>query len=91
MILDARLGGRVPERFTDLAVQRCDKEMSELSSQLPQTSRYDKARTAVVRLNGLIAAAHDEIGLGRFEQAHQHLVELHRYEAEQRMTSGAAG
>ncbi|MBX5230036.1 hypothetical protein HJC06_27080 [Rhizobium sp. NLR9b] len=91
MILDARLGGRVPEGFTDLAVQRCHREISHLSSQLPQTPRYDQARAAVVRLNGLIAVAHDEIGHGRFEQAHQNLVELHRYEVDQRKLPGAGG
>ena len=91
MILDARLGARVPEGFTDLAVERCQKEISDLSSQLPQTSRYDQARAAAARFNGLIAAAHDEIRHGRFEQGQQHLVELHRHEAEQRATSGAAG
>ncbi|EJC83241.1 hypothetical protein Rleg4DRAFT_7038 [Rhizobium leguminosarum bv. trifolii WSM2297] len=91
MILEARLGGRVPEGFTDLAVQRCHREILHLSSQLPQTSRYDQARAAVVRLNGLIATAHDEIGHGRFEEGHQNLVELHRYEAEQLMLSGAGG
>ncbi|QKK26699.1 hypothetical protein [Rhizobium hidalgonense] len=91
MILDARLGGRVPEGFTDLAVQRCHREILQLSSQLPQTSRYDEARAAVVRLNGLIAAAHDEIGQGRFDQAHQDLVELHSYEVDQRILLGAGG
>jgi hypothetical protein len=89
MILDARLGDLVPQGFSDLAVKRCQKEISDLSSQLPQTPHYDQARAGITELNRLIAAAHDEIHHGRLEQGHQHLVELHRNEEQQqRMASG---
>jgi hypothetical protein len=91
MILDARYNALVPQGFTNLAVEHCQKQISDLSLQLPQTLRYDQARATVVKLNGLVATAHDEIGHGRLAQAHKHLVELHRYEAEQRRAFGADG
>ncbi|WP_157386314.1 hypothetical protein [Rhizobium leguminosarum] len=91
MILDARIAKNVPEGFTDLAVEKCQTEISDIASQLPQTARTAHARAAVVMLNGLISAAHDEIGHGRLEQGHQHIAELHRYQAEQRSTLGAGG
>ncbi|MBY5337258.1 hypothetical protein HFO99_25715 [Rhizobium leguminosarum] len=91
MILDARIGKNVPEGFTDHAVEKCQKEISDIASQLPQTARTAHARESVLMLNGLISAAHDEIGHGRLEQGHQHIAELHRYEDEQRSTLGAGG
>jgi hypothetical protein len=91
LILDARLGARVPQGFTDLAVERCRKQISDLSSELPQTSGYDRAKAAVAKLNGLIAAAHEEISDGRLEEGRRHLADLHRYEVEQRRVFGAEG
>ncbi|MBY5370260.1 hypothetical protein HFO92_26920 [Rhizobium leguminosarum] len=91
MILNARLGALVPKSFTDLAVERCQKQIVDLASQLPQTSKYAEARANIVRLDRLIAAADDEIGRGRFEQAHLHLIELHQSAVELRRTSGADG
>jgi len=91
MILDMRLNALVPEGFTDLAVQRCEKQIADISSQLPHTSRYGPARAAAVKLNGLIAAAHNEIDHDRLEQGRWHLVELHHYEREQRKVFGADG
>lgn len=91
MVLNARIGTNVPESFTDRAVEKCQKEISDLASQLPQTVRTAHARVAVLKLNGLISAAHDEIVHGRLERGHQHIAELHRYQAEQRSTLGADG
>ena len=91
MILNDRLGGLVPKGFTDLAVERCRKEISDLSSQLPPSARYAEARANIFKLDRLIAAADDEIAQGRFEKGHQHLIELHQHEVELRRASGADG
>jgi hypothetical protein len=92
MMLDARHDALVPQGFTDLAVERCQKEISDHLSLLPQTPQYDETRAAIVKLNGLIDAAHDEIAHGRLEQGRQHLVELHHTEQQQRLpTSGIGG
>lgn len=86
MILDGRLGAEVPKGFTDLALERCQQEISNLSSQLPQTSRFGDARASVLQLNRLIAAAYGEVGQDRFERGRQHLAALHQYEAKLRNT-----
>ena len=91
MILNARLSTLVPKGFTDLAVERCQKEIMDLSSQLPETSRSAEARAGIVQLGRLIAAADEEIGGGRFDEGRQRLIELHQYEAELRRASGADG
>jgi hypothetical protein len=91
MILNARLGALVPKGFTDLAVERCQKQIVDLSSELPQTSKYAEARANIVKLERLIAATDDEIGRGRFELAHLHLIELHQSAVELRRTSGTDG
>ncbi|MBB3659192.1 hypothetical protein FHX15_004456 [Rhizobium sp. BK650] len=89
MILDARLGALVPKGFTALAVERCQKEILDLSSQLPQTSQQAEAKANIVKLDKMIGAVKDDVDHGRFDAGRQRLTELQQYTADLRKTSGA--
>lgn len=88
MVLDARAKMLVPDSFAALTLERCGKEIANLSKALPASPQNLAALAG--RLNATIAAAHDEIVDGRTDGPSRNLQDLRRLNGEWRAKSGAA-